>query len=304
MLQRFGLRLYPTGAHQHYQVPLDWPTQDGGDRSFGATMAPPPGPIASATVPTQVGPGKRLSWADQTDEEEDREAAQHAATASSSAAPAEDWIDFQDLTLGDLTPTFLPQPPVYNDVRLAPHRLSEHHICEATMFEPEPPSTEHLPDAATPSALPLVRADQAEVVIHAFEPRGMSSFDNPYILEDDRPDVYCLACYRQVRLLQWNFCPSCKHGDTAVPVVDPLVLRCVGAQRLDDKTVVLGHALMLEVGQRITSSVMARMVKLEPSPAALPFRLVGLTEDQGVWPTETRLQTSTQLYCWLLQSTP
>ena len=76
-------------------------------------------------------------------------------------------------------------------------------------------------------------------------------------------------------------CPVCNNADSTVPLDDPLVPRCSLAQRLDDNTVVLGYELMLEVGQRITANVVSRMVKVEPPPAALVFRHVGLSEDMA-----------------------
>ena len=112
----------------------------------------------------------------------------------------------------------------------------------------------------------------------------MSSFDNPAIAEADRTTVYSLACYREVRPEQWSLCPVCKQGDATVLATDPLVTRCNAATRLDDGIVALGHELMLAVGQRITASIMARQVKAEPSPDALPSRHVGLLDGgPGIW---------------------
>ena len=144
-------------------------------------------------MPTQVGPDTRTTrtWAEQAADEEE-EAAQHAVATSSAAAPAEDWTNFQDLTMDDPSPAFLPEPPVYNDVRQGPTG-SANAISTRGIYEEEPPSTEHLPDAATPAAMTWAPAKEAEAIVHAFEPRGMSSFDNPFLDALDRPEAYGLA---------------------------------------------------------------------------------------------------------------
>ena len=223
-------------------------------RSFPATLLPPPPPAASVTAPTQVGPDTRTtrSWSEQVDDEE-AEAAQLAAASSTTAAQEEIWTTFQDAPVEAPSPAFLPEPPVYTDVRQGPHRYSERNIYEG-IVEEEPPSTDHPPDAATPGAMPLAPEEDTDAITHAFEPRGMSSFQNPFLYpgrqghETERPEVYCLACYRPIRQVQWNMCPVCKNADSTVPQDDPLVPRCTQAQRLDDNTVVLGYELMLDVG--------------------------------------------------------
>ena len=115
-------------------------------------------------------------WSEQVDDEE-AEAAQLAAATSSAAAQEEIWTTFQDVPMEAPSPTFMPEPPVYTDVRQGPHRYSEHDIYEG-IVEEEPPSTDHLPDAATLGAMPLEPEDDTDAVTHAFEPRGMSSFQN------------------------------------------------------------------------------------------------------------------------------
>ena len=144
------------------------------------------------------------------------------------------------------SPTYLPPPPIYEDVRKGPHVYAEHDLNEDV-----PTATEDVPEVADEEA------EEGAAEEEGPEPRTMSSFDNPLLRPlpagGIRPPVYCLACYRLVHMKHWNVCPHCRCADSTVSEDDPIGRRCREARRLDDGTVILGPVLLLQVGPRITS---------------------------------------------------
>jgi hypothetical protein len=175
-------------------------------------------------------------WSEEVSDEEEG-AAPHAATSSSAPAQEDEasWLDFAAIKVEEQppSPTYLPPPPIYEDVRKGPHVYAEHDLNEEA-----PPTTDDFPDDAEAEAEAEEEAPPTTDDIP--EPRVLSSFDKPAPLADgrERPQVYCVACYRLARQTHWNLCPHCSCVDSTVPEEDPLVGRCRGARMLGDNTIV------------------------------------------------------------------